>query len=192
MNKTFKIILLIVAIIVLIFLMSMIAGRYILPNFLGENSANNPVFSSSTDFTLLNLRAQFFDLPDQSGNSVSLTKFLNTPTILVFWATWNQQSVDQIKILDDFISSGDKDASLVSFLAIDSQEDPSVAKSLIKRGGYDIPFAFDTYGDTTDRYHVKSLPTFYFIDRNGIVREIYAGILSQQGLVDKAEQIIKQ
>jgi len=189
--KYFKISISILALVILIFLAVQISGTRILPNLLGANITGNTSLSTSTDETLLSQRAPSFDLPDLSGNSVSLSKFINTPTILIFWSTWDQASIDQVKIVDDYLRGGNKDTSLVSFLAIDSQEDQSVVKSLIKRGGYAIPFALDTYGDVSNSYHIKSLPTVYFIDRGGVVREIYAGILSQNMLVNKAEQIMK-
>jgi len=190
--KNFKFLLIVLIIIFLVFIAAQISGKYVLPGLLGKNAVDTVIISTSTDETLLNKKAPSFDLPDINGNSVSFSKFLNTPTVLIFWSTWDQRSIDQIKILDDYLASGNRNASLVSFLAIDSQEDPSVMKSLIRRGGYNVPFALDTYGDVSGRYNIKSLPTIYFIDRGGIVREIYTGVLSQSMLVNKAEQIIKQ
>jgi len=189
--KYLKVFLLVIVCLACIFLAVYLSGASIVPNLLGKN-ANSVAVASSTDQTLLDQSAPSFDLPNTSGGYVTLAQFLNTPTVLVFWSTWNKLALDQVKILDDYLASGSKDAGLVSFLAIDSQEDPSTVLSLIRRSGYQVPFALDTYGDTSDRYHIKSLPTTYFIDRQGVVREIYSGILSQSMLVDKMEQIIKQ
>lgn len=190
--KYYKLLFAVIFLALAIFAVVYFSGTGGLANLSGTNTLPTSV-ASSTDESLLGERAPFFDLPTVSGDNATLTQFFGKPTILIFWSTWNQQSLDQIKITSDYLgSAGNTDASLVSFLAIDSQEDPSVVTSLIRRSSYHVPFALDSSGATTNQYHIKSLPTIYFIDREGVVREIYAGILSQSLLVDKMEQIIKQ
>jgi hypothetical protein len=93
--------------------------------------------------------------------------------------------------MDDYISSKSIQGSLVKIIAVDSLEDESVVSSLMKRGDYNVPTTLDTTGDVSNSYNIKSLPTTYFIDKDGIVREIYTGILSESVIVDKVENLLK-
>jgi peroxiredoxin len=168
-----------------------VAGKNTLPDLLGNATINNENPTLTVDEKLLNQKAPEFDLSDNTGNRVRLGDFVNTPVILVFWATWNRESADQIKIFDDYLLSKNIRNSLVKIIAIDSLEESSVVKSFISRGGYNVSVAEDFAGDISNRYNIKSLPTTYFIDKDGIVREIYAGVLSEGMIVDKIENIIK-
>jgi peroxiredoxin len=188
--KFFKILVVVCIISAFLFFSFWISETYLLPTLLGNNTVSTT--PPSQNGNLLGQKAPFFNLPDISGNRVMLTNFLNTPLVIVFWSTWNAEARDQMEILDTYLSQTETDKNLVSFLAIDSQEDASLVKSFMSRGGYSVPIALDVYGDTSQAYGIKNLPTFYFIDRDGIIREIYSGILSQKMIVDKSEQILKQ
>ena len=187
--KYLKPLIIVLAIIILIFVLVRTSGKYILPALYGPSQTEN-TGTASVDEKLLNKKAPFFDLPTPLDARVKLSQFLDAPVILVFWSTWNQDSLNQVKIVDDYLSA-QTDRKLVSFLAINSQEEPSIVKSYVRRGGYTVPFALDSYGDISENYHVKSLPVLYFIDREGIIREIYSGVLSQSMIVSKIEQLLK-
>ena len=38
---------------------------------------------------------------------------------------------------------------------------------------------------------VRTLPITYFLDKDGIVQDVFAGALSQEMLTEKAQQIIR-
>jgi peroxiredoxin len=192
MKNIIKTVLIIITILIAAFVLVFFAGKNILPKLMGNSSENISVATSTVaDQKLLDNKAPYFDLSDISGNRVRLSDFLNQPLILVFWATWNQSSADQIKILDDYISNKSNQSSLVKIVAIDSLEDPSLVKSFIKRGSYNVPISLDVTGDVSNKYNIKSLPTTYFIDKDGIIRDIHTGILSESMIVDKVENILK-
>ncbi len=188
MNKNLKISMFIILGVFLLFILVYISGKYILPDLVGSVDENNNITQMGEK--LLNKQAPHFDLADNLGNRVKLSQFANIPVVLIFWATWNAESADQVKIVDDYIAR-EKNQALVQFLAINSLEDSSLAKAFIRRGGYKVPFALDTLGEVSERYNIKSLPTVYFISKDRVVREVYTGVLSERMLVDKIEQILK-
>ena len=122
---------------------------------------------------------------------MSLGNFSGTPVVLVFWATWNSAAADQIDILDSFLASNVPERSLVKVIAVDSEEDQSVVNSFIRRGGYHVETLVDASGAVSQTYRIKSLPTIFFIDRNGVIREGFAGVLSMKMLVDKVDQLLQ-
>lgn len=177
--------------ITLIFFLVFFIGKSILPDFLGNVVSNTETSLSLDNEKLLDKKAPDFDLPDNTGNRVKLAYFSNTPSMLVFWSTWNTESADQIKILDDYLLNKKIDNSIFNIVAINSMEDASIVKSFIRRGGYNVPVAMDTTGHISNYYNVKSLPTTFFIDKDGIIKEIYTGVLSEDMIVDKVENLLK-
>ena len=188
MKKYIKIGLIILGGLALMFSLVYFAGNNVLPDLLGENNSS---LSENTDTKLLDKKAPYFDLLDTSGERVRLDNFLNIPVVLVFWADWNKDSMDQIRILDDYLSLKSMQSSLVKIIAINSLDESSVVKSIVRRGGYNVHFALDITGDISNLYNVKSLPTTYFIDRDGVIKEIYGGILSSEMLMDKIDSLLR-
>ena len=135
-------------------------------------------------------QAPFFDLPDIMGNHARISDFIETPLVVVFWSTWNDAAADQIHILDQYLSRQGTQ-SLVKIIAIDSQEERSVVSSFMSRGGYNVPTLIDISGSVSEAYHIKSLPTTYFIGRDGTIRDAYTGVLSESMLINKLDQIVQ-
>ena len=161
-------------------------GTSILRDILG---VSDTALSDDVDTSILDKQLPSFDLRTVSGDRLRSHTLIGKPSVLLFWATWSRESADQLKILDDYFLHNPTQAQLVTVVAVNSQEDPSVASSFIKRGGYQSVVAMDSFGEATLMYKVKSLPTFYFIDSDGLIRDVYRGPLSEQNLVKKVEKL---
>lgn len=141
---------------------------------------------------MVGLKAPYFNLLNVSGDRVKLSEFNGAPLIVFFWSTWDSSSSDQVKIFDDYLSTElAQGRSLVKVLGINSQEDESIPASFVGRGGYKVPIVVDSSGAITESYGVKGLPTIFFIDKNGVIRDVWVGVLSVRQIVDKVEQIIR-
>lgn len=171
-----------------IFLFIYLGGPSLLLRIAGQEVASAPTPGD----TLIGNRLPYFDLPDLAGGRVRSSDFADTPLVVVFWSTWNEQAADEMHIIDQYLASRSaQDGSLVKIIAINSQEERSVVSSFMGRGGYRVQALLDTQGVAGERYGIKSLPVFYFADRAGIIREIYAGMLSQSALMNKMEKILQ-
>lgn len=137
---------------------------------------------------LVGAEAPYFDLPDLSGNRVRSSDFANAPVVLVFWGARESDAADQVKILDDWLSAGDLPVALVT---INTQEEKSAVKSFIDRGAYAVPVLLDLEGETGRSYAVRTLPTAFFIDQGGIVRNVTVGIMSKTMLREDAEALLR-
>lgn len=191
MKKYLKTILIVLFIFILAFILIFVVGKSIIPDLLGNTAPLDVNATSTSNEKLLDKKAPYFDLSDISGNRIKLNNFLNTPVVVVFWATWNKESADQVKILDNYLSSNNIQNSLVKIIAVNSLEDTSIVKSFMRRGGYNVSVALDVTGGTSNLYNIKSLPTTYFIDKDGIVKEVFTGVLSEQMIVDKVENVLR-
>ena len=167
-------------------------GKYVLPDILGTTDVENTIQKPIPGESILYKKAPEFNIPSIEGRQTSLSDFFGIPTVIVFWSTWNRGSADQISILDEYITQEKVQSSLINILAINSQEDQSIVKSFIRRGGYTIPVLLDTAGDISQMYNIKDFPTMYFISRNGAVKEIHTGTLNRSIFVEKVDSLLKQ
>jgi len=164
-----------------------LGGSALVLNVAGEQNAGTHASGAG----LLGNRLPYFDLPDLAGNRVRSSDFADTPLVIVFWSTWNTEAADEMHILDQYLGDKTSQNQLAKIIAIDSQEERSIVSSFMSRGGYRVQTLLDAQGVAGERYGIKSLPAFYFIDRAGVIREIYVGMLSQQALMNKLEKILQ-
>ena len=170
-----------------LFFVVYLGGGALVLDVTGENATGAPI----SGVGLLNNRLPYFDLPNLAGDRVRSSDFTGTPLVIVFWSTWNTQAADQIHILDQYLTDQTTQSNLVKVIAIDSQEEKSIVSSFIKRGGYQVQTLLDTQGITSGQYSIKSVPTFFFVDRIGVIREIHSGVLNQSTLMNKIEAILQ-
>ena len=160
--------------------------------FVGKSAfQDSSVVSNNSLSGLIGKTVPYFDLPNTLTGRIKSSDFFDTPTIVFFWASWDTNSLDQLKIFDDYLLSQKDSGNLIKVVGIDSQEDKSIAKSLISRGGYSLPIAVDGNGSVSEEFGVKGLPTIFFIDKNGVVKGVWSGVLSEAQIVDKSEDILR-
>lgn len=135
-------------------------------------------------------KAVYFELNDISGNKVKLSDFLGKPLVLTFWTSWNLDSVDQLRIMDEGVLK--EKGEVFEIVAINSQEDKSSVINFLERGGYGATVLLDISGAVSVEYGARSLPVTYFIDSEGIIQEIYVGILSANSIVDKVGKLLSR
>lgn len=133
--------------------------------------------------------APHWELPDLAGNTIALSDFLGKPLVITFWTTWNAMAADQITILDEYVSRNDE--TIFQIVVINNQEDKNIVSSFIRRGEYQVQVLLDENGKVGERYLVRTLPVTYFLDKDGIVKDIFVGIMSEAQLVEKAQAIIR-
>jgi len=120
---------------------------------------------------LLGKQAKEFSLKDLSGKQQSLSALRESrPAILFFWATWCPHCVRQLTDLkqhaDDFMR---KDIQLI---LIDLGEDAETIRNFMKRKGVLFDMLIDVTGDVASDYGVRGVPTYVFINKEGIVQAV--------------------
>lgn len=176
--------------IIIIFVVGVLTLNLIGRIFIGEVTQDVDIQDNRPMSTIeMNGVVPYFELPDVKGDTIKLSDFLEVPIVLTFWTTWNAAAADQIKIFDDYLRKDSR--GLFKIIAVSSQEDKSVVNNFISRGGYEIEVLLDASGVVTDAYHARSLPTTYFIDTKGILRDVFVGVLSEAQLVEKAEILLR-
>ena len=130
--------------------------------------------------------APAFQLDDLDGQSVSLSGFRGRPVLVNFWATWCPPCRSEMPVLQE-ISTGKKwaEEGLV-VLAIDIGESPSTARDYVRENGLTFPVLLDVAQDVFLRYYARAIPTTFFIDGEGIIREIRLGPFSSVAEIERS------
>jgi cytochrome c biogenesis protein CcmG, thiol:disulfide interchange protein DsbE len=72
------------------------------------------------------------------------------------------------------------------------QDDPGRVPSFLQEYGLTFPILMDTQGMVGTDYQLRSLPSSYFIDREGIIREVViGGPMAEALLRTRVEEILK-
>jgi cytochrome c biogenesis protein CcmG, thiol:disulfide interchange protein DsbE len=114
-------------------------------------------------------------LPASDGSAVVLSNLRNNVVVLNFWASWCPPCRAEMPALNRI---ADKYRSLgVTVLGVNAtdQDDEAAARSFARAQGLTFPILLDNTGVAGNAYRLRSLPTTYFIGKNGVISDIVIG-----------------
>lgn len=127
-----------------------------------------------------------FVLTTLDGKSVHLSALRGQPLILNFWATWCPPCRGELPQLQ---AASERYAGQVRVIGVDQIEPAGIVSATVRELGLTYPIPLDGAGMASQKYGVRSLPTTFFIDRQGIIREIQIGGLTGATLADMLRSI---
>ena len=139
--------------------------------------------ATAPDFTLRDLGEQIHTLSDLHGR----------PVVINFWATWCDPCRQELPVIQAgytrAAATGPKPGPGLEVLGVAVFSDPAVIASFQKEFGLRYPLLPDDSGQIKDLYRVGPIPTSFFLDRQGIIREIKIGSLDEADLNTKLKLI---
>ena len=115
-------------------------------------------------------------LTDVNGQPITLAGFRGRPVWLLFWATWcppcQTETPDIQRTWEGFQAAG------LAVVAVDVQEPAEIVADYVRTYGSTYGVALDPTASTLKSYAIFGLPTHYFIDRDGIIRDRWFGPLN--------------
>ena len=130
------------------------------------------------DFALANAR--------DPERVVRLSDFRGTPVVLNWYASWCGPCRREIP---DFQKAYEALDGEVVFLGVNLQEDADRAIGLLEVFVADYPALLDIDGEVAVHYRIPGMPTTFFIDAEGIVRSVGAGLIVEEVLVEELARI---
>jgi thiol-disulfide isomerase/thioredoxin len=113
-----------------------------------------------------------FEWVGPDGALVRLSDYRGRVVVVNFWATWCEPCREEMPALQRVAVSEPE----VVFLAVDLQESGDRARSFLDQLALDrLQLVLDTDGATTRRFGVLTLPSTFFIDRDGVIRHLEIG-----------------
>ncbi len=125
-----------------------------------------------------------FELKSLDGQSVSLSSLRGKTILLNFWATWCPPCREEMPLFQQiFEDSRWKDKGLV-ILGMNLSESVATVTEFMKTNGLTFPILLDTGQDVARDYNIRGIPTTFFIDKNGIIREIRIGAFPNKAAIE--------
>jgi DsbE subfamily thiol:disulfide oxidoreductase len=132
--------------------------------------------------------APSFSLVSVDGSTTSLADLRGRPVLLNFWASWCPPCRGEMPDLDR-VAGEYRDRGLV-VVGVDLEEDREPVLRYAQTLGLQLSLLLDQGGAVATRYNVTGLPTSYFVDRDGLIRDRNVGPLTPSGLRSRVAQIM--
>jgi thiol-disulfide isomerase/thioredoxin len=109
----------------------------------------------------------------EGDSTLSLSAYKGKVVFLDFWASWCGPCQNAMPVIESLRLEFPADQFQV--LAVNVDQDPAKAKAFLERRKVGYPSVSDPEGHLPATYGLKTMPTSYLIDRNGVVRYVHAG-----------------
>lgn len=133
-----------------------------------------------------------FSLTAIDGQSVTLRDFTageGRPVVLNFWATWCPPCRVEMPYFENVNTLYD---GRIAVLGLNQAESAATIGDYARQHGLTYPLLVDEDMRVNNLYGVLNLPTTIFIDRNGVVREVLIGTISQGVLEDRIKNLLDE
>jgi cytochrome c biogenesis protein CcmG/thiol:disulfide interchange protein DsbE len=125
-----------------------------------------------------------FSLQTVDGKTVQLSDFAGRPVWINIWASWCAPCRAEMPDIQQVINEtgGGMEGTGPVVLLISLGENPADVERYLSTTRYQLPVLLDPQFSISRDYRVTGLPTHFFIDRQGIVRDIAIGALKPNGM----------
>ena len=147
----------------------------------------------------------FFDRPGGVGGSQAITltaaasgppprvdqpapDFRGQPVWINFWATWCPPCRAENPDIQEVYEANKGDGLVV--LALDIGEDTNTVRGYVKRTSLTYTVGLDQSTEIAARYRIVGIPTHFFVDRDGVLREWRIGSMSKKTMEKKVAEIM--
>ena len=133
-----------------------------------------------------------FELTDLSGNPHSLSQHRGEAVILNFWTTWCPPCRFEMPALQQVYEKYKDQGFTILGINLTESDDEAMIEPYREELGLTFPILLDRKSEVSESlYRVLGLPTSVFIDRQGVVREVYIGAIPLDDLEDKVLSIME-
>ena len=134
-----------------------------------------------------------FELITLNGETLSLSDFRGKVVLVNFWASWCPPCRSEMPAMQEIYQQYGPDDFVI--LAVNNTQADNLAdiQNFVDERGLTFPILLDNTGQVSAAYQVRSLPTSFFIDREGIIREVVIGSPMAEALLrTRAENLISE
>jgi peroxiredoxin len=142
---------------------------------------NNTTKVAAEVGTEVGMQAPDFTLNNMNGQQVSLSDYRGQKVFLNFWASWCPPCRQEMPYMQKLHEEYGKE---VVILAVNVGESKSTAANFMMQNDLSFPVLLDNSKDTARNYLVRGIPSSYFLDQNGIIKEKIVGGVNYQKMLE--------
>lgn len=124
-----------------------------------------------------------FTVKNKEMEDVKLSSFIGKPIVLNFWASWCSPCKSEMPEFQKLYQElGEETEFLMVNLTDGKRETVESAAAFLEEAEYSFPVYYDTEQEAAYAYYVTSIPTTYFIDKDGYLITYAQGALDEKTL----------
>jgi peroxiredoxin len=133
-----------------------------------------------------------FALKTLEGETIQLSDLRGQPVLVNLWATWCPPCRAEMQTLETVYNDYKDQGFIVLAVNMTSQDDPQAVLPFVTERGLTYPILLDDKGEIAKAYQMKSLPSSFFINRDGTIHEVViGGPMAEALLRTRIEEMLK-
>ncbi len=159
--------------------------------------ASAPSEGSTTDGKIpapqVGFLAPEFTLKTINGESIDISDFRGQAVLINLWATWCPPCRAEMPDMQQAYERYNEQGFTILAINATNQDSIPAVEAFISEHGLTFPILLDTQGDVSKLYQLRSLPTSFFVDPDGIIQEvIIGGPMSEALLFTRIENLLSE
>lgn len=133
-----------------------------------------------------------FELKTPTGETVKLSDLRGQAVLVNLWATWCPPCRAEMQSIERVYNEYKDQGFTVLAVNMTYQDAALEIMPFVEQQGLTFPILLDETGEMANAYQLKSLPSSYFINRDGIINEVViGGPMAEALLRTRIEDILK-
>lgn len=132
-----------------------------------------------------------FTLTNESGQDVTLSQFKGKPVFINLWASWCPPCKEEMPYIQEAYT---KYKDQVVFLGINETgaDNKEEAIDFMKSNNYEMPILFDYDLAISNIYRANTIPTSFFIDKEGVIKVKHRGAMSYEQIESYIKTVLEE
>lgn len=133
-----------------------------------------------------------FRLQTPDGEMVALSELRGQAVLVNLWATWCPPCRAEMPAIQKIYQEYKDQGFVVLAVNMTYQDNPLAVLPFTQENNLTFPILLEETGEMARKYELRSLPSSFFINRDGIVQEVViGGPMSESLLRTRIESILK-
>lgn len=132
-----------------------------------------------------------FTLETSAGEIITLSELRGRPILINLWASWCGPCRQEMPAIQRTFEMYQDRGFTVLAVNVTAQDNESAALAFVKEYGLTFPILMDREGDVARIYENRALPSSFFVDRDGVIREVViGGPMAEALLVTRVQSLL--
>ena len=133
-----------------------------------------------------------FELKTSTGQPVKLSQLRGQAVLVNLWATWCPPCRAEMQSIEKMYQEYREEGFTVLAVNMTYQDDPLAVMPFVNEQRLTFPILLDETSEMANAYQLRSLPSSFFIRRDGIINEVViGGPMSEALLRTRIQDILK-
>jgi len=133
-----------------------------------------------------------FELQTTRGETIKLSDLRGQAVLVNLWATWCPPCRAEMPAIEKIYNEYKDEGLVVLAVNMTYQDSQADIAPFVAEYGLSFPILLDQTGEVGEAYQLRSLPSSFFINRDGIINEVViGGPMAEALLRTRVEEILK-